>query len=162
MSNAAEYAPGETQVWDRFVRVSHWTLVAAFFIAYVTEDDFLTLHTWPGYVAFAYVVARVAWGFVGTRHARFSDFVCGPRAAARYLADLALMRSRRHRGHSPAGAWMVFMLLAAIAATTISGELLLGAKEHKGPLAGLFAASAPAGPAPAATARATPQPARVL
>ena len=32
------------RVWDPFIRLAHWILVAGFAIAYLTEDDQLTLH----------------------------------------------------------------------------------------------------------------------
>jgi len=75
-------------VWDWFVRVFHWTLVVAFTVAYLTEDDPLTVHVWAGYVVGVLVVARIIWGFVGSPHARFSDFVYAPAAAFRYVRDL--------------------------------------------------------------------------
>ena len=58
-------------VWDPFVRVFHWTLVAGFAIAYVTEDDLLTVHVWAGYVVGILIVARLIWGLVGPGHARY-------------------------------------------------------------------------------------------
>ena len=72
------------------MRVGHWALVAAFAIAYLSaEEEGGTpepLHVWGGYVVGAIVVLRILWGFVGPKYARFSDFVCGPIAAVRYLS----------------------------------------------------------------------------
>jgi cytochrome b len=59
-------------VWDTFVRVFHWTLVVSFTVAYLTEDNPLTVHVWARYVVGALVVARIVWGFVGSPRARFS------------------------------------------------------------------------------------------
>jgi cytochrome b len=126
---------GSVNVWDVFVRLFHWSLVAAFFVAYFTEDEVMALHVWAGYAVGGLVVLRVVWGFVGTGHARFSDFLFGPFAASRYLRDLIAFRARRRLGHSPAGGFMVFLLLAGCVAIVASGLATYGAAGH-GPLKG--------------------------
>lgn len=127
--------PPTVKVWDLFVRVFHWGLVASFAVAYATEDDTLATHVWAGYLVGGLVLARIVWGFVGPKHARFTDFICGPFAAWRYLVDLLRFKAPRHIGHSPAGGVMVLMLMAGCLVTVWTGMQQYAAEEGKGPLA---------------------------
>ena len=131
--------PAQAYVWDPFVRLFHWTLVAAFTVAYfLTEDDWLTVHVWAGYLVGVLVVARIVWGFAGPEHARFADFLYSPAATLRYVRDLVLFRAERHLGHSPGGGAMVLLLLVMLAATVVTGLVVYGGEQQAGPLAGMF------------------------
>lgn len=125
----------QVPVWDLVVRVGHWLLVLLFFVAWFTDDDLLSLHSWAGYGIGLYIVVRIIWGFVGSKHARFSDFAYGPAKAALYLKELISFRAKRYIGHSPAGGLMVYALLASLAATTVTGVALLAVEENAGPMA---------------------------
>jgi cytochrome b len=127
----------EVTIWDSLVRIGHWLIVAGFAINYVTDEP-RVLHVWVGYMVAAVVVLRILWGFIGSRPARFHDFVCRPAIVFAYLRDLLLMRSRRYLGHSPAGGAMVVALLAMLCATGVTGLLTDGARNHAGPLASWF------------------------
>ena len=128
----------QIKVWDLPVRLFHWTLVASFFIAYITEDDWLDLHVYAGYTVASLLIFRLFWGLVGTRHARFSDFVHTPREVLTYLKDMATFHPKRYLGHNPAGGAMVVALLVSLLITVLSGVLVYGAEEMAGPLRGLF------------------------
>ncbi len=136
---STESAGRGIRVWDPWVRISHWTVAAAFFIAYLVTEEKLEVHVWLGYLIGALVLVRILWGFVGPRHARFSDFVPAPGDLWDYLHGMLRGRSRRYLGHNPAGGAMVLALLAALAGTSVTGLMVYGAEEKAGPLAGLYA-----------------------
>ena len=123
------------KVWDLFVRFSHWTLVAAVATALATAEEIRWVHTRAGYLVSALVVLRIFWGFAGTRHARFSDFVYPPSEAFSYLKGLVSGRPKHYVGHNPAGGWMVLFLLSVLLGVTLTGMLTYGDKGF-GPFAG--------------------------
>ncbi len=112
------------RVWDPLVRVVHWSVVIAFVVAYFSHGGYLRVHRVAGYVISALVVIRIAWGFVGSPHARFADFVPGPRRLGSYFMLLARRREPRHIGHNPAGAVMIVVLLVLLAALCATGIVL--------------------------------------
>lgn len=116
--------PATVGVWDPVVRVFHWGTVGLFVLAYATGDEIEWLHLAAGYGIAALLVLRMVWGFVGPRHARFADFVRGPRAVRGYIADMLRLKARRHLGHNPAGGAMVVALLGMLAAIALSGHLM--------------------------------------
>jgi cytochrome b len=122
------------RVWDLPVRVFHWSLVAGFTLAYFTGDEDNQLHIYSGYVVLGLVLFRVLWGFIGSRHARFRDFIYSPGSVVEYLKRLGSGSPQRYLGHTPAGGWMILALLASLLATSVTG-LQVYALEGKGPLA---------------------------
>lgn len=121
MSPAADL--GRRRVWDPFVRVFHWTLVACVLLNGFVVDDGENLHQWLGYTAAALVLARVIWGFVGSRHARFADFFPTPRRVAGHLRALVSGQPRFHWGHNPLGALMILLLMSLVLGLGVSGWL---------------------------------------
>jgi cytochrome b len=140
-------SPGAVHVWDLFIRIFHWTVVAGFAIAYLTEGEPLWLHLTAGFAVAGFVAARIVWGFVGPEHARFSDFVYRPSAVIGDLRDLATGSSRRYLGHSPAGGAMVIALLVSLAATTGTGTIMYFTGKPDEPRAAETLQAAPAGTA---------------
>jgi cytochrome b len=107
-------------------------------IAFLTEDDLLVVHVWAGYTIFGLILVRLIWGFVGPRHARWSDFIKGPSEIMAYLKDAVRFRAPRYLGHNPAGGAMVVALLVSLIATGLTGLAVYGAQELSGPLAPMF------------------------
>jgi cytochrome b len=114
----------KTLVWDRFVRLFHWSLVVSYVVAYFSADSHGLTHEVAGYAALGLVLARIVWGFVGSPHARFADFVPTPSGLARYLRALLRGREPHTLGHNPAGAVMILFLLVMTVGIGASGWLL--------------------------------------
>ena len=110
-------------VWDAPVRVFHWLLAASFIGAFVSAESerWRLLHVTLGYTVGGLVVFRLLWGLMGTKHARFSAFVRGPRAVLGYLKGLLAGRADHAVGHNPAGALAIVGLLAGAALIVASG-----------------------------------------
>lgn len=123
-------------VWDILVRVFHWSLASAFCVAYLSAEESQRLHTTAGYLIISLVLGRILWGFIGSPHARFSDFVRSPLAVFAYLKAMLNKQHPRYLGHNPAGGVMVLLLLLSLIATAISGMVNLALEEHSGPLLG--------------------------
>ncbi len=129
--------PHSVKVWDLPVRVFHWLLVAGFFAAYLTEDDFLNVHVWAGYLVTGLIIFRLVWGFTGNQYARFNNFLCSPIQSIRYIKDLINKRAQRYLGHNPAGAIMIVLLIVNVLITCITGFGVYAADQFAGPFAGI-------------------------
>jgi cytochrome b len=112
-------------VWDLPTRLFHWLLAGTFAGAWLTADSehWIDVHVTLGYTFAGLISFRLVWGFVGTRHARFSSFVAQPHSVARYLASIAKGKPQHHIGHNPAGGWAVLALLGLGAVVALSGYL---------------------------------------
>lgn len=126
------------KVWDPFVRMFHWTLVLSFFIAYITEEDFLSIHTFAGYTVLTLLLLRIIWGLIGTRYARFSNFTYSPETIKHFIKDTFYLRAKRYIGHNPAGGAMIILMIISLLMTTLTGLTIYGIEEQAGPMAGWF------------------------
>ena len=124
------------RVWDVWVRLFHWCLVAFFVVVYFFHRE--EFHSWLGYVIFALIIWRVLWGFVGSEYARFAAFIYSPKETLQYtLSALRLGHAREYLSHNPMGAMMVFALLSLLLVQTTLGTMLYAAQSLSGPLAGV-------------------------
>lgn len=116
--------PATVRVWDPFVRIFHWSLVALFTFAFATGDEWDRAHEIAGYVIAGLVAWRILWGVVGTGYARFSNFVYRPSTILGFARDSMKLSAKRYLGHNPAGGLMVVALLLAITAISVTGYML--------------------------------------
>lgn len=114
----------DIKVWDPLVRLFHWSLVLAFGANALIIDDDSKPHQWVGYAVVGLVLARLVWGFAGTRYARFASFPPSLSGALEQMGDIATGRKRPHVGHTPLGALMIYNLLAALLLVGLSGYLM--------------------------------------
>lgn len=112
------------RVWDPFVRIFHWSLVGLFVLAFATGDEMEWLHLAAGYAIAALVLLRLIWGFVGSKHARFSDFVRTPHEMTAYARSVIRLRAPRYLGHNPAGGVMIIALLAMLIGISGTGLMM--------------------------------------
>lgn len=110
------------RVWDLPVRLFHWSLVALLVASWASRKlDYMEVHRWSGYAILILVVFRFGWGLVGSRHARFEDFLRTPRAMREYMADILAGRKTVFLGHNPAGGWSVIAMLVCLLAQAVTG-----------------------------------------
>ncbi len=131
-------AARRVRVWDLPVRLFHWTLVALLATSWISAEiggNAMQIHEWSGMSVLALVVFRLAWGFLGSTHARFTSFVRSPLEALRYGRTLLSAHSPRHLGHNPLGGWMVLALLANLTVQAGTGLFANDDIMIEGPLA---------------------------
>jgi cytochrome b len=105
-------------LWDIPTRVFHWLVVCCVPLSWWSaETERYEIHEWSGCTLLTLVTARIAWGFVGSRHSRFVDFVTGPGAVRDYLQG----RGAPGAGHNPLGGWSVLLMLALLLLQAVSG-----------------------------------------
>ena len=73
------------KVWDIVIRVFHWTLVGCYALAFISSENISKLHVFFGYSVLFLVLFLILYGFVGTKYARFSDFLYQPAQIGDYL-----------------------------------------------------------------------------
>src|SRR3990167_2214528 len=122
-ANATEPATRKILVWDAPVRVFHWLMVLSFAGAYLTceGEAWKLVHITLGYTMAGLVGFRIVWGLMGTRYARFSTFVRGPKAVSRYVGTLLRGQPEHHLGHNPAGAVAIVLLLVLTLVVVATG-----------------------------------------
>lgn len=113
----------QVKVWDVMVRLFHWSLVIMFASAYIFSEH-RSVHRYLGYCVAALIAFRLVWGFAGSKHARFIDFVPSPVGLFRYLLTMVKGNEPRTLGHNPAGGAMIIALLLTIFGISVTGYMI--------------------------------------
>ena len=118
-------------LWDIPTRIGHWVLVACLPLSWWSaESQNYSLHQWLGYIVIIIVSSRVIWGFIGSRHSRFADFLVGPGSVLAYLRG----QGGASAGHNPLGGWSVMAMLGLLLLQGVSGLFNSDDILYSGPL----------------------------
>jgi cytochrome b len=113
---------GPAKVWDIWVRLTHWAVAGIVFWNLFGPTD--STHRLLGYGAAGLVAARLVWGFIGSRHVRFSAWWPTRSHLIAYLRSLAAGIPMPHLSHNPLGALMALTLWCLILALALSGWIM--------------------------------------
>lgn len=116
-------APAAERVWDPFVRFFHWSLVCTVVLNLWLLEEGDPPHRWVGYAAAGLVALRIVWGFIGPRHARFTDFWPTPSRVLGHLRSLVQGEHATQAGHNPLGALAMLALMALVLLLGLTGWL---------------------------------------
>lgn len=110
-------------VWDLPTRLFHWLLASCLVASWITAEagfDWTEIHFLLGYCSLGLILFRIIWGFSGTTHARFINFIRGPRAVVANIPKLFSRQPSTSVGHNPIGGWstIAFIILVGTQATT--------------------------------------------
>ncbi|MFY8094998.1 MAG: cytochrome b/b6 domain-containing protein [Niveispirillum sp.] len=120
---AAPAGPATVRVWDPLLRLVHWVIAGAFLTAWLSAEEWMSVHEAAGLTMIALVGLRALWGLIGSARARFTDFVPSSSGLLVYLRALVHRRADRHLGHNPAGGAMAVTLWFALLGTAALGLL---------------------------------------
>ncbi len=119
-----------TRIYDLPTRMFHWLFAGSFLTAFTianTVDDESTIFAWhmlAGLIMVFTVLLRIVWGFVGTKHARFSDFHLNPAALFQYIKGVFTGTNIPRAGHNPASSWAAMLMLLLAIGLGVSGYLM--------------------------------------
>lgn len=134
----AQTQQGETRavpVWDIPVRLFHWMLVLLIAFSWLSNKmDWMTWHMYSGYTILTLILFRILWGFAGSTHARFSDFIYGPRALIGYIRTLPSRTAAKFAGHNPLGGISVVLILLCVLVQAGTGLFANDDIINEGPL----------------------------
>jgi cytochrome b len=133
------------EVWDIWIRLFHWGLVAAVLVSFYTTKTsgvpFLfpvEVHAQAGYLVLGLLVFRWLWGVLGSAYARFKTFLYPPAETIAYSRSLLKRQASAYASHNPLGGWALLLMLISLSFQAVSGLFLSDDIFFQAPLYGLF------------------------
>lgn len=110
-------------VWDLPTRIFHWLLVICFVGAWLSSESerLQMIHYAFGYSACALVIFRLVWGLIGTRYARFTQFIRGPKEMLGHFKSVLTHSQHDAPGHNPVGGIVMLGLMIVILLIGLTG-----------------------------------------
>ncbi|MBL0449456.1 cytochrome b/b6 domain-containing protein [Aeromonas caviae] len=121
----------EIKVWDPVVRGFHWATVLLCVLNLFILEEGARNHRYAGYALAGLLVLRIVWGFIGSYHARFTQWLPTPVGVITYLKETVKGHHPYYSGHNPLGSLMILLLLTCLVGTAASGIMT-----EYGPLSG--------------------------
>ncbi len=127
----------KTLIWPWPIRLFHWSLVLMTAGAWIFSEfeEALPLHVALGYGVGALLIFRWIWGIVGPRYSRFWDWPLSIDALKKFVKDFR--NPLPYPGHNPAASWVMLGILLIGSLVVLSGVVVYGVQEGRGPLSSL-------------------------
>lgn len=125
-----------TLIYDLPTRLFHWIFAGLFLFSFIvaktidSESLVFSYHMLSGLLLGLLVLWRILWGFIGSKHARFTGFDLNPLHLKDYLLGIINGSKKRWAGHNPASSWAgIFMIILALGLSTTGYLMSIGYKE---------------------------------
>jgi cytochrome b len=128
-------------IWDLPLRIFHWGMIIIIGCLWVTSDQdlgLIELHIKFGYTALGFLIFRIIWGIVGTKHSQFKNFIPSFTTLKQYIIDSRLGKIKHYVGHNPIGSLMVILMLLLMLGQATSGLFISDDVFSAGPYNGVF------------------------
>jgi cytochrome b len=124
-------------VYDLPTRLFHWLFAGLFLTGFIiakTVDDessWFNYHSLAGLTLGFLVLLRILWGFLGTKHARFSGFALNPPDLFNYFKGIFAGEKKRWAGHNPASSWAGITMMILALGLAVSGYLMTSGSDKE-------------------------------
>ncbi len=123
-------------IWDLPIRLFHWLLALAVVASFVSiEFENMFVHEKAGLTIIGLLAFRLVWGIVGSRHARFANFLVRPQKVIDYIWRRLEGDRKFHPGHAPTGGYATMAILLAMMVMAGLGLMSKGDVLYQAPLA---------------------------